>query len=137
MNYGGAIGCGICLILLRPISAFFVLSATVRWILRKDNSNTYIRKLKKSATGKERFTYMCYWNAESSEIPLLRFFISLRLYGIITWLFPLIGALVFYNIGRGDLGELGIYVGYAYDLFVQLPVAMFTMSLRPDRKHKK
>ena len=47
MNYGDAIGCGIALILLRPISVFYVLSATVRWLLRKDNSRTYIRKVKK------------------------------------------------------------------------------------------
>lgn len=82
--------CGLGIIILHLLSVFAILREIIRLLLRRDNSSSTIRKVKRGATFWGRLTNLCFWNMKSSCRKLLRFFIGYRVLMVTTAGVPLL-----------------------------------------------
>ena len=81
---------GIGIFALQAIAVFCILREIIRLLLRRDNSTSTIRKVKRGATFWGRLTNLCFWNMKSSCKTLLRFFIGYRVLMVTTAGLPLL-----------------------------------------------
>ena len=88
--FGGALT-----IALRGFTAFVLLGTSIHFLLRRTNSNSMIRKVKKTCNRWDRVSLLCFWNAKTSNEKMLRFLISLRVCAILTWGIPSLIAILY------------------------------------------
>lgn len=77
----------------RVMSIYLILNNAQKLLLRTKNSNTAIRKIKKSAKRWEIITSLCFWNADCAKPNILKFSIVIRVIAVVTGPIPLLFAL--------------------------------------------
>lgn len=129
-GFQATLGAVIAEMILRLISVLFVLKETIRLLLRQDNSISTIRKAMKTANFWGKITSLCFWSAKSNNSRLLRFFICLRIFGVVTWLVPLITAISSYFISQLEpFFDYGLKASFYYDMVVCILIAIYAALL--------
>ena len=82
-------------IVLRGITVFVFLGTAIHFLLRRTNSNSMIRKVKKTCSRWDRVSLLCFWSAKTSNEKVLRFLISLRVFALLTWGIPSLIAILY------------------------------------------
>lgn len=129
----------LCLIPLRLINIWAVLSQIPYWLLRFDNSSNHIKKTKRTAILWKRLTGICFWDMKSSKKQQVRLSICVQTIAVVAWGGTLIMAF-FYSINEPfqDVFLKILKVSLGFDLTSMYFGGLYTVYLcrQLGKRHK-
>ena len=133
-HFLGAIGC----IILRALSIFLTLDGIILTLLRRNNSNSSIRKIKAASPWWKRITSICFWNIKCAKLLSLRIVISVRTISVITWGLPLVAeGLYFGDPIKFSVISSWIYKGIlGFELFLCILMPAYFAYLLRNKYNK-
>lgn len=112
------------------ISIFYILNGTIYALLRQSNSKSQIKEAKFSANFWNRISSLCFWNIKSSRLLLIRFFIGIRILGLIFCLISLLVNLLCCFVPSLEIFQnCLLYVCILYNGLITTVVAIYTIHL--------
>lgn len=135
INFSTMLFGNLLLLVLRSISVFLILKEIIRLLLRRDNSISALRKIKKASTFWRRITGLCFWNTKCSCRKLLHFFISYRVLMVTTAGFPLLLAIpLCFNTQYAFIPICALRIAFYMDMIVMIPMAIYACTLYNRKK---
>lgn len=136
----GILLCAILSVIARFFTTYIIINSGQRVILRTKNSISTIRKIKKSASGWEWITSLCFWNVKSERPLGLKFLIIVRVISIIECpLLLLIAILPYLDEAFIDLAICVLKGDSYFETFIIFGIGLYCSLLyrEEDKKNKK